>query len=194
MAVNTVDSYVRAIVEPFDKAVMVTGDVLVKASGTRTVLTEANAEAGGENVAVGAAAAIGIIDLLEEAVLDRSIGSEEEPADSVTVTAVSVNSSESTAYAGNNGGKEDSNDDNGEDEEGSITDLFGKAAGVIGSLRSSRGFSDKETVDTAKEQKAETPEGALSFCFRSFDCTKKAKPYQRSAERFLSRYIPGIFQ
>ncbi|HHT64862.1 MAG TPA: hypothetical protein GX017_02110, partial [Clostridiales bacterium] len=162
VAVNLADNYVRAIIEPFNNVIMTTGDVLVSASGKRTTLTEANAEAGGENVAIGAAVAIGIFDMLEEAVLDRSIGSASERAKTVSVTAVGVNSNEVTAYAGTNGGQEDTNDDE-QEKEGSITDLFGKASNLIGSIRSSRGLSDKDTVDTAKEQKAETTEGTLAF-------------------------------
>ena len=105
VAVNLADNYVRAIIEPFNNVIMTTGDVLVSASGKRTTLTEANAEAGGENVAIGAAVSIGIFDMLEEAVLDRSIGSASERAKTVSVTAVGVNSNEVTAYAGTNGGQ-----------------------------------------------------------------------------------------
>src|SRR5690606_26635757 len=81
---------------------------------------------------------------------------------SVSVTAIGVNSNEVTAYAGENGGKNDS-DDSGQGSAGSITNLFGRTTGVISSLRGSRGLAQTGTVNTAGEQKAETPEGILTF-------------------------------
>ncbi|NLW01585.1 MAG: InlB B-repeat-containing protein [Clostridiales bacterium] len=163
VAVNTVNNRVKAIMEAFhNNPVKASGTVMVSASGNRTTLTEANAEAGGAKVAVGAAVAIGIIDMLEEAVLDRSIGTSSQRPGSVSVTAIGVNSNEVTAYAGENGGKNDS-DDSGQGSAGSITNLFGRTTGVISSLRGSRDLAQTGTVNTAGEQKAETPEGILTF-------------------------------
>ena len=90
-------------------------------------------EAGGAKVAVGAAVAIGIIEHAGRGGTRSQYWYFKPADDSVSVTAIGVNSNEVTAYAGENGGKNDS-DDSGQGSAGSITNLFGRTTGVISSL------------------------------------------------------------
>jgi hypothetical protein len=167
LALNMVNNNVEASIKEFAQAILVSGDIVIEASGIRNSQTEGNAEAGGENVAIGAAVAIGLIDTSELAKLERSIGSKNSPAQSIMVNAIGIGYHEVSSYAGKNGGQEDVEDeDEGTEEEekkGSITDIINKAMGSINSNRSSEGLSEKDTTDTASEKKAETTEGTLTF-------------------------------
>ncbi|MCR3920962.1 MAG: hypothetical protein NUK65_00375 [Firmicutes bacterium] len=162
VAVTVVYNYVGAKVEANTQPLIVVGDVLVQASGTRNTQTEANADAGGDDVAIGAAVAIALIDLVEEAYVNRSIGTQANPAHSIVVVAVGVNCHEVSAYAGRNGGQEDASDSTG-DEEGSITSILDKITAAISALQESQNQTQQNTTNTAKEQKAGTTEGTLNF-------------------------------
>ena len=139
----------------------VVGNVTVTAVSKRRKTSSANATAAGSQVAAGGAVVVDVASLNQNAILERGITG----AGNITVHALGMNSSETSAKAGANGAAEKTDKKNSKDGDPAAQSPSADAMAerALSSGKAVAGNSvNEERIPSKTPQKAETSEGAVS--------------------------------
>ena len=144
-------------------ALNVAGSITVTAISKRRKMSSANATAAGAQVAAGGAVVVDVASLNQNAVLERNVAG----AGNITVHALGINTSETSAGAGSRGAAEKTEKKDGAGDEGASAVQSPSAdemaeRGLASAKAVAGDLVSDERIPTKTPQKAETSEGAVS--------------------------------